>query len=341
MSIDKRRFIEHFLFWLAVYVFYIFSSASYDQFKQAAETTLFRIPLFMLAAYTFNYWQIPIYLKSKRYFSFGLSVLFIIVLLVVLYRLLGYYYLDKFCLDGPYPLISLHDFPFYMLSFHFPALIMYFRRTNKEQEAERLKFYELEREKIATELKYLKAQLNPHFLFNTLNNLYSYIITDSPKAPDMVLQLSEILDYILYKSQQKFVSLSEEVQTIQNYVSLEQIKYGNRLKVKFLNQYNDNGLQITPLLLLSIVENAFKHGVSGSITKPEVIITLKQSNDLVKFTVWNTKTADTDNNTDAFKKGIGLVNIERQLNLIYPRKHNLKIEDTDTYFNLELILNLT
>ncbi|WP_350286702.1 sensor histidine kinase [uncultured Croceitalea sp.] len=341
MRIDERRFLEHLLFWLAVYVFYIFSSASHELFGQSVETTFYRLPLFMAAAYSFNYWQIPRYFKQKKYLAFVVSMLFVVISLVVVYRVIGYYRLDEFCVDGPYPLISLEDFPFYMLSFHFPALVMYFYKNNKEQAIERRKIYELEKEKVATELKYLKAQLNPHFLFNTLNNLYSYVITNSPKAPEMVLQLSEILDYILYKSQNTFVPLAEEIQTIQNYIALERIKYENRLKVRFNSDYKNKQLLITPLLLLSLVENAFKHGVHGSISKPEVRILLEETNEGIRFSVWNTKINDPRNKTDNDKKRIGLANIERQLDLIYPKNYQLKKEDTDTTFNLELTLILT
>lgn len=341
MDINKRKVLGHFLFWVGILLFYIFSSASRELFTLSAKTALFKLPILMLAAYAFNYWQIPYYLKQKKHFIFILSMLFMIFILVLLFRLTGYYYLDEYCVDGPYPLLSLEDFPLYMLSFHFPALIMYFYKTNKEQEQERKKLYELEKEKTSTELKYLKAQLNPHFLFNTLNNLYSYVITKSPKAPGMVLQLSEILDYILYRSQQAFVPLTEEIHTIENYIALEQIKYGNRLIISFRKENLHKALEITPLLLLSIVENAFKHGVSGSITKPEVRISLEQLDNQIEYMVWNTKTTNINNNkTDNYKEGIGLVNIKRQLDLIYPKKHELVTEETDTFFNLKLTLKL-
>ncbi|UZO79566.1 histidine kinase [Aquimarina sp. ERC-38] len=233
MPIYKNRVVQHILFWIGIFIFYIFSNASPELLRQSIETTLLKFPLLMIAAYVFNFWQVPKYLVQKKYMAFGISMIAIVLLLTVLFRVSGYYYLDKYCENGPYPFISLQDFPFYMLSFHFPALLMYFYKTNKMQEQEREKIHQLKREKISTELKYLKAQLNPHFLFNTLNNLYSYVITKSPKAPNMVLQLSEILDYILYKSQRTSVGLNEEIHTIENYIALEQIKYNDRLVVNF------------------------------------------------------------------------------------------------------------
>lgn len=339
MNFNKKRIFQHLLFWIGIFLFYIFSSGSPELFGLSIETTFFRLPLLMIAAYAFNYWQIPSYLKQKNHIIFGISMLLMIALLVLLFRIMGYYYLDRFCTDGPYPLISLIDFPFYMLSFHFPALIMYFYKTNKDQELKKHKIHQLEKEKIATELKYLKAQLNPHFLFNTLNNLYSYVLTKSPKAPDMVLQLSGILDYILYKSQQTSVALVEEINTLENYIALEKIKYGDRLQVRFQKHNIIQEQKITPLLLLSIVENAFKHGVSGNIIKPEIRIVLEQLESHIEFSVWNTKTTTKNSNkTDHYKSGIGLANIQRQLDLTYPKKHKLETDESDSFFNLKLIL---
>jgi len=341
MKLNQKKVLGHILFWLGIFLFYVFSNTEANLFWQTVETTLLRLPLLMIAAYLFNYWQVPSFLKTKRYLLFALSMVAVIIVLTVVYRVIGYYHLDQYCSSGPYPLISLIDFPFYMLSFHFPALMMYFYKINKEQESEREKIYQLEREKISTELKYLKAQLNPHFLFNTLNNLYAYVITKSPKAPDMVLQLSEILDYILYKSQRDFVALSEEVHTIDNYLALQDIKYEDRIKVNFTKNISNEQLKISPLLLLSIVENAFKHGVSGgSIGKPEIKINLVQSKEQIDFEVWNTKAVSQySNKTDGYKSGIGLQNVQRQLDLIYPKMHTFKTEETNVYFNLKLSLN--
>ncbi len=340
MSFNRKRTLQHILFWIGIFLFYIFSSTSFELFGQSVETTLLKLPLLIIAAYIFNYLQVPKYLKQKKYLAFGLSLIFVVAVLTLLFRVIGYYHLDKYCADGPYPLISFIDFPFHMLSFHFPAMIMYFYKTNKAQEIEKQKIYQLEKEKIATELKYLKAQLNPHFLFNTLNNLYSYVITKSPKAPDMVLQLSEILDYILYKSQLISVAINEEIHTIENYIALEQIKYGERLEVSFKKKIYNEQQKITPLILLSIVENAFKHGASRSITKPEIKITLEQVDLNINFTIWNTKANMTYSERDTNQNGIGLANIKRQLDLIYPKKHKLETSESETFFYLKLILKI-
>jgi len=182
----------------------------------------------------------------------------------------------------------------------------------------------LEKEKLANELKFLKAQINPHFLFNTLNNLYSFVLIQSPKAPDMIMQLSGILDYVLYKSQNKEVALNDEVKTIEHFIKLEQIRYGERLEVE-LKTDGDLSIGISPLILLSIVENAFKHGASGDIDYPKIKIDIREQNQEIHCVVWNTKSQHVGEINDAYKVGIGLSNIERQLKLIYPEKQEFSV----------------
>ncbi len=338
----RRKIIgRHVLFWIVIFAFYLFSSTSSELFKLSLVTTLFKLPLLMIAAYFFNHWQIPMYFEKKRYFTFGISMILVIFLLVVLFRLMGYFYLDRFCTSGPYPLLSFVDFPLYMFTFHIPALTMYFFKSNREQEQERAKNLQLQKDKIETELKYLKSQLNPHFLFNTFNNLYAYVLNQSPKAPDMILQLSDILDYILYKSQSPRVPLFKEVEVIEHYIALEQIKYGDRLRVIFDKNGDYQHLEISPLILLSIIENAFKHGVRSQIEKPSIHIRLERIEDGIQFQVHNKKV--TTLATDYHEKdnpNIGLSNILRQLELIYPKKYTLEIDESEANYNLNLILKI-
>lgn len=298
-----------------------------------------KLPLLMIAAYLLNYWQIPFLLKKKQYLLFGSSLAIVILLLTFLFRLMGFLYLDQYCSEGPYPLFSWVDIPFHILAFHFPAAIMYFYKTTKAQEAENIRINLLEKEKAETELKYLKAQLNPHFLFNTLNNLYSFVIDQSPKAPKMILQLSGILDFILYKSRQPHVPLIEEIDTVENYIALERIKYGNRLQLTFAQTIHNQNQPISPLVFLSLVENAFKHGVRDSITKPEIKISVVQRVDSITFRVWNTKVVSAAAaSVSSEAKGIGLANIRRQLDLTYPKQHSFLIEDTADYYSVTLQL---
>jgi len=209
--------------------------------------------------------------------------------------------------------------------------------THQERIKELERIHQLEKEKMATELKYLKAQLNPHFLVNTLNNLYSYVVTGSPKAPDMILHLSSMLEYVLYKSQNKTVLLVEEIEAIHNFIGLEKNRYGDRLHVDFNTAGNLN-TKISPLLLLSLVENVFKHGASGDIETPKIKIDIKVETDTIQCVFWNTKSQYQGELNDAYKEGIGLSNIKRQLDLIYKDKHELMIADETNTFTVNLLL---
>jgi len=221
--------------------------------------------------------------------------------------------------------------------FYTPAMALLAWESHQERRRELERMQQLEKEKIATELKFLKAQINPHFLFNTLNNLYAYVINQSPKAPDIIIQLSAILDYVLYKSQHPTVSLKEEIETIEHFLKLEQIRYGDRLKVEYQTS-GDTTLPISPLILLSIVENAFKHGASGDIDQPKIKVDIKEESSEIHCEVWNTKTKYEGELNDSYKKGIGLSNIKRQLNLIYPNNHELSIQDLRDSFSVNLTI---
>jgi len=224
------------------------------------------------------------------------------------------------------------------VQFYSPAVLLIAWEAHIDRKLEQERIQQLEKEKLSTELKFLKAQLNPHFLFNTLNNLYSYVVTGSPKAPDMVLRLSGILDYVLYKSQQASVTLKEELEAIENFLALEKIRYGERLEVTYVNG-GDTSARVSPLLLLSIVENAFKHGASGDIESPKIKIDIQEKDKRISCSVWNTKSKHQGELNDEYKEGIGLSNIKRQLNLVYPDSHQLQIDDEVNSFQLFLNLN--
>lgn len=212
------------------------------------------------------------------------------------------------------------------------ALESYYDRLEEQKRIELL-----EQEKIQHELKFLKAQLNPHFLFNTLNNLYSFVVTESSEAPNVVKRLSGILDYAINKSQEGNVPLSEEVTAIENFLGLEQIRYGDRLAVEY-QKAGDLSQQVSPLILLSIVENAFKHGASGDIDQPKIKIDIQGKQDEIFCNVWNTKSQYIGGLNDEYKEGIGLSNIIRQLRLVYPNQHQLDIQEDDKAYNVSLTI---
>jgi len=185
----------------------------------------------------------------------------------------------------------------------------------------------------------LKNQLNPHFLFNTLNNLYALALKKSDKTPEVIAKLSEILDYILYQCKDNYVSIYKEVELLENYIALEKVRYGGRVEVIFENQIHRN-IYIAPLILLTFVENAFKHGVSQELNKALIELSIETTDTEIVFKLKNSKPKTTIENSTSDKKSIGMQNTEKQLDLLYPNAYQLDINDRILEYSLELKLQL-
>lgn len=199
--------------------------------------------------------------------------------------------------------------------------------------------YAVENEKLKLELTHLKSQVQPHFFFNTLNNLYSLTIQHSPLAPKMITDLSEIMRYVLYQSEQDKVPLQQEVAFIRSYISLENLRHDQPGIIDFSIQGNIENIKIEPLLFLPLIENSFKHSLHKNIPDKWVKLVLSIDKEELIFqtsnpTVVVTETAGQDGN------GIGLMNVKKRLQLLYPGRHELVIHEETTYFTVTLILHL-
>jgi two-component system LytT family sensor kinase len=194
---------------------------------------------------------------------------------------------------------------------------------------------ELENQRLSAELAFLKSQINPHFLFNSLNSIYSLAYQKSETTPDAILKLSEIMRYMLYECNDNKVDLSKELQYLQNYIDLQKIRFGNKAYIDFKIEGRVSDQKIVPLLLIAFIENAFKHGIANDAISPiRLLITLDDSH--LHFYIQNKKHT---NNRDALG-GIGLNNVKRRLDLLYPGKYNLDIKDQIDTYTCELSLIL-
>ena len=191
-------------------------------------------------------------------------------------------------------------------------------------------------EKQAAELNYLRSQTNPHFLFNTLNNIYSLARDKSDLAPESILRLSKILRFMLYETRGEFISIEQEVKIIGDYISLEQLRYDESLRVNFNHNIEDIKQAIPPLLLISLVENAFKHGISETRGSAFVDIHLSVNKRQLEFTVKNSSDGSRERSV---KENIGLSNIRRQLELLY-KEFELSVANGDSVFTAILKINL-
>ena len=212
------------------------------------------------------------------------------------------------------------------------SALAYFIHSAKQ--AEQLKT--LKEQQLISELTYLKAQLQPHFFFNTLNNIYSLALIQSKDTAPLVAKLAELMRYILYKADEKFVSLNDEIAFIQNYVEVERIRYRSAIRINFEIQGIDEESKISPLLLLPFIENAFKHGIQEEEKDGFVTIVICKTENELTLEVKNSIAEHKESNG-----GIGLVNVKKRLEILYPQKQELTIQNNGEIYQVSLTLEMT
>ncbi len=220
-----------------------------------------------------------------------------------------------------------------VFSLLFFGIIKHFFDYKKLKEAEQ----KLRIEKQAAELNYLKSQTNPHFLFNTLNNIYSLARDKSDQAPESILRLSKILRFMLYETGSAYIKIEQELKIINDYIGLEKLRYDDSLRINFTHEIENMQQEIPPLLLIPLVENAFKHGVSETRKEPFIDMNLKVDRNQIEFVVINSSEKRTVEMTG--KEKIGLTNLRRQLELLY-KDFNLSVQQGEAVFSATLKINL-
>ena len=298
----------------------------------------FQIPFFLnyaFVAFVINYVLLPRFFYKKKYLYFVLSLVVMIALALYVEEMVleQIYFADtkgKKFLGVFFTLIDVLPVTVILVGFKFgwDALI-------KQREVDTLKTAIKE-----SELQFLTSQINPHFLFNNLNNLYSYAIVNSPKTPNIILELSAVLRYMLYECKEKYVPLVKEVKQLENFINLNEMQIEERGEVSFSKKNIISGFQIAPLILTVFVENAFKHSTASQSEeiKIDVSIELKPNNTL-EFICKNS--FQEVSNTDNLAKGIGLENVKKRLNLIYPNSHQLTIQKTNHEYHVNLLIELS
>ncbi|MFT7898981.1 histidine kinase [Tenacibaculum ascidiaceicola] len=195
----------------------------------------------------------------------------------------------------------------------------------------------LKNEKTKTELMHLKSQVNPHFFFNTLNNLYGLVGKDAKKAQELILKLSDMMRYSVYDGEKDTVLLSEEVTYLQNYIELHKMRYHKAIDIQFNIDITDNDYKVMPLLFIILLENAFKHGVENLRKNAYVHLNLTAHQNAINFEIEN----NFDTTEESQEEGIGLQNLKRRLELVYPKNHTLTTSKTDDIYLAKLnITNL-
>jgi sensor histidine kinase YesM len=335
----KNRVLQHTLFWLLSYyvLLQMFASSTGIQKIDCIYTALFHVSL-IIGVYINLYILIPNFLSNKKYFQY----IFLLLIVIAGSSELNIVFFDKLVdiiLPGYY-FISYYEFTdilkFVVVYIVVTSLVKLAKSWFKLSDANK-KLSELQKEKIETELNALKGQINPHFLFNSLNVLYSLVLKQSPESPDAIIKLSDILRYVIYGSNKDYVNLNEEIKLINDYLGLQKFRIDKDSKVDFNYDIEDDNLKIAPMLLLPLVENSFKHGIKGDIFQTYVHITLKAGKREICFEIKNNKGFAEQKEPDK-PSGIGLSNIKNRLSLIYPGMHIFEIKETDNFFQVTLII---
>ncbi|WP_426479227.1 sensor histidine kinase [Chryseobacterium sp. CBSDS_008] len=329
------------LFWTALFLFgtvRMYGEYHGEAFKELIIYN-FCHWIFQITAANFIYFVLILhFFDRKKYVEFSLSLLLSLYIISVINRFFIVYMAEPLFIqefkDSVFDIFT--DIPYLLLHYTFPIIsgafifisIMFIIRYKDEKEYT----IKLQKEKTELELQSLKSQLNPHFLFNTLNNIYSLSISHSDKTPQSISRLSDILDYILHKAQKKWAAVADELNIIDDYIALESLRYHNdKLHIqKYIALNSPN--TIPPLLYLTLVENAFKHGAGKSSETTEIKIIAETNQHLSVFKIENTFSDCPANN----ERGIGLQNVQRQLQFYYQGNFTFQISQENNIFKVEI-----
>lgn len=327
---DKKALIKtlflNAVIYLLVFLLDILKSWHYrDQFESEMEfysSTFLNVSIIMGLIWINHLLLIRYLFDKKKYLLYGV-ILFGIVLFVGFY--IGYE-------GGWYKVVAITLFYSYTTGMGMGAFFLRRSLRIKKQINEK---EQLQRK---MEVNYLKAQVNPHFLFNSLNSIYSLSRKQSTETPDVVMQLSELMRYQLESAKRDSVILKEELAFLENYLLLEEQRLSTRCKIEFTIEGDAIDLQIAPMLLIPFVENAIKHGAHSTNEKSIIDVTISIKNNKFDFFVENSKPSTVFKNQ---RQGIGLINVKRRLQLLYPKAHTLKIDDTERNYKVFLSINLS
>lgn len=333
----KSSAVYHFVFWLVFYFFLIIInqrnfSLGFNMLFHFVSIIFYAIIVYINLLYLF-----------PRYLTKNNVILYIIILILAVIAI------TTVKLFTIYPLsredITLVDFfmshknSVFLTTFFMAFASSIYNIINDWFIHQREK-EDLQRQTLRSELRFLKSQINPHFLFNTLNSLYALTLKKSDQAPEIVLRLSEMMRYMLYECNEKKVLLSKEINYIENYLELEKIRHSGKCEIKFNVDGEVTSQMIAPLMFIPFIENSFKHGMNKQLDKSYVHMDMHIEKSEVKLKIKNSKAPAIPSDSSRKSGGIGLVNVKRRLDLLYNNAYELDIDNAPNDYNIELQLNL-
>jgi sensor histidine kinase YesM len=334
-----RVLLLHLIFWSLFISYQLYDYTRYLSFEQVMLFFLYPMSLNMAIGYLHYFLFLPFILNKRK----PIVYLFITLLAMAVFVVIRVY-LDQFTLAKASPdpsyYESVHMARMLSILWGFISIMVFtsmIKLTANWYDLEN-KRKQLENEKLTAELNHLKSQINPHFLFNTLHNLNYLTMQKSDEASAVIIKLSNIMRYMIYEANKHSVPIANEISYMRDYIALEQIRLNNQFELDFdIKGLNEN-IQIAPLLLITFLENAFKHGVSDRINNCWIKVELSASEKHVHYKVSNSKVPKGQQQVPS---GFGLNNLKKRLNLQYPDKHKLLLNDDKEQFNIDLTIELT
>jgi two-component system LytT family sensor kinase len=346
-----KRFLLNVLFWLCFfteygYIGFTWDSATFPNWTigHVLATSLPASLVFLIPQMLFAYYMVYIGVdniikKKRRLFVSIIEIVAVLFLCILLHRCISVYINIPFIYKAPQfrkPLLEIRHVFTAIMDIGFAFFVLFSVESVRKQLAAKEREKNLIKEKLETELKFLKAQTNPHFLLNTLNNIYALSRKKSDHTPEVVMRLSELLRFMLFESKSSRIKLSDEINVLENYLELETIRYNQRLAVSIEKTIDCDSYCITPFLLLPFLENAFKHGISETRFESYLHINISAENNLLHFKIENSKD-NGEQEKPATKTG--LMNVKRQLELTYS-DYKLVVQNNLDAFKVDLTINL-
>ncbi|WP_010519873.1 sensor histidine kinase [Croceivirga radicis] len=326
----KRELLFQLILHIVVFIFFAFNW--FDQAFLVDRAWFFL--MYALATIFVSYYLMPTLLYTKKYLWFFVSICLVLAVLILLE--------EKILEPLLYPNTKrANTFPglFYTLFGILPVMtILTSGKFAWDAIQQQDKIKELQSTITESELQFLRSQVNPHFLFNNLNNLYSYALEGSSKTPEIILEMSGVLRYMLYESKERFVPLNKELEQLTNFIKLYKLQIEERGEVSFTVGNGMTGQKIAPLILIVFIENAFKHSQSGQSSNIKIAIDVNLKGSTLFFSCVNNFEAV--KGLDSVASGIGLANVKKRLQLLYPNKHILKITEQHKEFRVDLQIEL-
>jgi len=341
-SFHRRRVVLlHLSFWCVYVSFFLYQMTSRRGrefvWDRVLVTAAIQVSFAMVAAYINYFTFLPRFLKHRKPWRYLAEFILPFAAIMFLRLTLERYFIDGF--SGAEEWLYTTRFIVQVCTTNlFIVIFVAMLRFAVEWMDLEARKKEVENEKLIAELNFLKAQINPHFLFNTLNNLYYLAYSKSENTTEVIAKLSQMMRYMIYESNHAKVLLTKEIEYMMNYISLERLRLNDQIPIKFEVTGNVDNVWITPLIFITFLENAFKHGVNNSNPKAWVNISIQLRGSECIYTVENSKTSDSKDMAE--KSGIGLRNVKRRLELSYPEKYSLEALDANESYSVKLNLTL-